>query len=122
MEELNGMNEQIAQYTDEAVSLALAYAPKVLLAIVTLVVGMWLINRFVSVLDSKLSKKDPTLNKFICGLVGAIFKIMLLISVASMIGIETTSFIALIGAAGLAVGLALRKFRKLRRGRAYIAL
>ncbi|HLR18195.1 MAG TPA: mechanosensitive ion channel domain-containing protein [Alcanivoracaceae bacterium] len=108
MEELNGMNEQIAQYTDEAVSLALAYAPKVLLAIVTLVVGMWLINRFVSVLDSKLSKKDPTLNKFICGLVGAIFKIMLLISVASMIGIETTSFIALIGAAGLAVGLALQ--------------
>lgn len=108
MKELNEMNEQLAQYTDEAVSLALAYAPKVLLAIVTLMVGLWFISRLVRVLDSKLSKKDPTLNKFICGLISVILKILLLISVASMIGVETTSFIALIGAAGLAVGLALQ--------------
>ncbi|HAS76051.1 MAG TPA: mechanosensitive ion channel protein MscS, partial [Marinobacter adhaerens] len=56
----------------------------------------------------KLGKKDPTLNKFLCGLIGAILKILLLISVASMVGIATTSFIAIIGAAGLAVGLALQ--------------
>jgi len=79
-----------------------------LLAIITLIVGMWLINRFVSVLDKKLGQKDPTLNKFLCGLIGAMLKIMLLISVASMIGIATTSFIAVIGAAGLAIGLALQ--------------
>jgi small conductance mechanosensitive channel len=80
----------------------------VLLAIITLIVGMWLINRFVSVLDKKLGQKDPTLNKFLCGLIGSVLKIMLLISVASMIGIATTSFIAVIGAAGLAIGLALQ--------------
>jgi small conductance mechanosensitive channel len=69
---------------------------------------MWLINRFVAVLDKKLGQKDPTLNKFLCGLINALLKVLLLISVASMVGIATTSFIAVIGAAGLAVGLALQ--------------
>jgi small conductance mechanosensitive channel len=86
----------------------MAYAPKVVLAIITLIVGMWLINRFVRLLDSKLGKKDPTLNTFLCGLLSAVLKILLLISVASMVGIATTSFIAIIGAAGLAIGLALQ--------------
>ncbi|BEH16235.1 mechanosensitive ion channel family protein [Marinobacter shengliensis] len=108
MEDLFSADGQATQWMDQAVALTMAYAPKVLLAIITLIVGMWLINRFVSVLDKKLGQKDPTLNKFLCGLIGAVLKIMLLISVASMIGIATTSFIAVIGAAGLAIGLALQ--------------
>lgn len=108
MEDLFSADGQATQWMDQAVALTMAYAPKVLLAIITLIVGMWLINRFVSVLDKKLGPKDPTLNKFLCGLIGAVLKIMLLISVASMIGIATTSFIAVIGAAGLAIGLALQ--------------
>lgn len=108
MEDLFGANGQASQWMDQAISLVLAYAPKVVLAIITLIIGLWLINRFVSVLDSRLGKKDPTLNKFLCGLISAILKILLLISVASMVGIATTSFVAIIGAAGLAVGLALQ--------------
>jgi len=108
MEDLFSADGQATQWMDQAVALTMAYAPKVLLAIITLIVGMWLINRFVSVLDKKLGQKDPTLNKFLCGLISAVLKIMLLISVASMIGIATTSFIAVIGAAGLAIGLALQ--------------
>ncbi|MHA7855215.1 mechanosensitive ion channel family protein [Marinobacter shengliensis] len=108
MEDLFSADGQATQWMDQAVALTMAYAPKVLLAILTLIVGMWLINRFVSVLDKKLGQKDPTLNKFLCGLISAVLKIMLLISVASMIGIATTSFIAVIGAAGLAIGLALQ--------------
>lgn len=108
MEDLFSADGQATQWMDQAVALTMAYAPKVLLAIITLIVGMWLTNRFVSVLDKKLGQKDPTLNKFLCGLIGAVLKIMLLISVASMIGIATTSFIAVIGAAGLAIGLALQ--------------
>ncbi|MDX5336300.1 MAG: mechanosensitive ion channel [Marinobacter sp.] len=108
MEDLFSADGQATQWMDQAVALSMAYAPKVLLAIITLIVGMWLINRFVSVLDKKLGQKDPNLNKFLCGLIGAVLKIMLLISVASMIGIATTSFIAVIGAAGLAIGLALQ--------------
>ena len=108
MEDLFGAEGGASELMNQAVSLVMTYAPKVVLAIVTLIVGMWLINRFVGVLDNKLGKKDPTLNKFLCGLLSAILKILLLISVASMVGIATTSFIAIIGAAGLAVGLALQ--------------
>jgi len=108
MEDLLGADGRASELIDQAIALVMTYAPKVVLAIVTLIVGLWLINRFVGVLDAKLGKKDPTLNKFLCGLIGAILKILLFISVASMVGIATTSFIAIIGAAGLAVGLALQ--------------
>lgn len=108
MEDLPNADGRATDYLDQAIGLVMAYAPKVLLAIVTLTIGMWLINRFVAALDSKLGQKDPTLNKFLCGLVSVILKILLLISAASMIGIATTSFVAIIGAAGLAVGLALQ--------------
>lgn len=108
MEEIFGTNINVSELVDQAISLVMTYAPKLVLAIITLVVGLWLINRFVGVLDKKLGKKDPTLNKFLCGLISAVMKVMLLISVASMIGIATTSFIAVIGAAGLAIGLALQ--------------
>ena len=108
MEDLFGASGRATELVDKAITLVMAYAPKVVLAIITLIVGMWLINRFVRLLDSKLGKKDPTLNKFLCGLINAILKVLLLISVASMVGIATTSFIAIIGAAGLAIGLALQ--------------
>ena len=51
---------------------------------------------------------DPTLHGFIGSLASVVLKVLLLVSVASMIGVETTSFIAVIGAAGLAIGLALQ--------------
>ncbi len=108
MEDLFGGEASASELIDQAIALVMAYAPKVVLAIITLIVGLWLINRFVAVLDAKLGKKDPTLNKFLCGLIGAVLKILLLISVASMVGIATTSFVAIIGAAGLAIGFALQ--------------
>jgi small conductance mechanosensitive channel len=108
MEEIIGTNINVSELIDQGISLVITYAPKFVLAIITLVVGLWLINRFVGVLDKKIGAKDPTLNKFLCGLTSAVMKVMLLISVASMIGIATTSFIAVIGAAGLAIGLALQ--------------
>ena len=108
MEDIIGKNINVSQLIDQGISLVITYAPKFVLAIITLVVGLWLINRFVGVLDKKIGAKDPTLNKFLCGLTSAVMKVMLLISVASMIGIATTSFIAVIGAAGLAIGLALQ--------------
>lgn len=108
MENLLNGDGQAAELLQQAIAMIMNYAPKVLLAIVTLVIGLWLINRFINVLDKKLGARDPTLNKFVCGLIGVIFKVLLFISVASMIGIATTSFIAVIGAAGLAIGLALQ--------------
>lgn len=90
--------------------LALEYGSQVLLAIITFAIGWWIIGRVTSGVHVLLEKRhvDRTLHSFIGTLIGVGLKVLLLISVAGMIGVETTSFIALIGAAGLAVGLALQ--------------
>ncbi len=97
-------------YTDDAVALVMQYAPKVILAIVVLVVGLWIINRMVNMIGKIMEKRalDVSLQPFLKSLIGIGLKAMLLISVAGMVGIETTSFVAVIGAAGLAVGFALQ--------------
>ena len=101
--------ENVDQYAQKAIELAIEYAPQLFLALVTLIIGMWIINRLLSLTDKAMQKKfDPTLTKFIHSLSSVMLKALLLISVASMVGIETTSFIAVLGAAGLAVGLALQ--------------
>ncbi|MFE8070520.1 mechanosensitive ion channel [Marinobacteraceae bacterium S3BR75-40.1] len=108
MDNLFGGQEQLASAMDTIWDMVLTYTPKLLLAIVTLLIGLWLINRLVNMVEKKLLQKDPTLGKFLGGLISAILKILLVISVAGMVGVETTSFIAALGAAGLAVGLALQ--------------
>ena len=108
MEEISP--DQMVGYMDTAVELGMSYGPRLVLAIVVLFVGMWIINRFIRLLNKGMerSNTEPTLSKFLANLASVIFKALLLISVASMIGIETTSFIAVLGAAGLAIGLALQ--------------
>jgi small conductance mechanosensitive channel len=108
MEEIS--TEQISVYVDTGVSMAMQYGPRLVLAIVVLIVGIWIINRFVSVMSKSMETRsfDPTLGRFLTSLMSIMFKALLLISVASMVGIETTSFIAVLGAAGLAIGLALQ--------------
>lgn len=102
--------EKIESYYDQAVELAMIYVPKVLLAIITLIIGWWLINYFMRVFKKGLNKRsfDPSLTPFVASILSALLKVMLIISVASMVGIATTSFIAVLGAAGLAIGLALQ--------------
>lgn len=98
------------KYFDEIVALVITYAPKLALAIITLIVGLWIISLFSKVLKKTLqaSKVDETLIPFLDSLISWILKILLFISVASMVGIATTSFVAVLGAAGLAIGLALQ--------------
>ena len=102
--------DQVVGYMDKAVEMGMNYGPKLLLAIIVLVVGLWIINRFVRLMRAGMerSNTEPTLAKFLGNLTSVGLKALLLISVASMVGIETTSFIAVLGAAGLAVGLALQ--------------
>ncbi len=108
MENLLEGQGEIGELMQIAVAMIIAYTPKFLLAILTLVVGLWLIGRFTAMVDRKLGERDPTLNKFLTGLLSVLFKVLLVISVASMVGIATTSFIAVLGAAGLAIGLAMQ--------------
>ncbi len=86
------------------------YGGRVVLALVALIVGWWLVNKISSLVDRSLhaNMPDETLVKFLSSAFEISIKVLLVISVASIVGIETTSFIAVIGAAGLAVGLALQ--------------
>ena len=101
--------EQIQPYLDKAIELSMAYLPKVVLAVVTLVVGFWIIKRVIKGMNRLLGLKavDDTLQKFMTSFVDVLLKILLLVAVAGMVGVQTTSFIAMLGAIGLAVGLAL---------------
>lgn len=102
--------QQISGYFDTGVTLAMTYGTQLLLAILVLVIGLWVINRFVAITRDTMATRsiDPTLGRFLTNLLNVTFKALLLISVASMIGIATTSFIAILAAAGLAIGLALQ--------------
>lgn len=102
--------EKMSVYADTAIDMLMAYAPKLVLAFIVLIVGLWIINRVVKVMAQGMERRqaEPTLARFVRSLVSIGLKALLLISVASMVGIATTSFIAILGAAGLAVGLALQ--------------
>jgi small conductance mechanosensitive channel len=99
----------IEEITAQITDMVIEYAPKFALAIITLVVGMWVIKRLVKFIEPQINKatKDETLGTFLGSILGTLLKVMLLLSVASMFGIDTTSFIAIFGAVMVGIGMAL---------------
>lgn len=110
MKEVDTAMSQMESLYNQGYEMGLQYAPRLALAIVTLIIGLWIISGVGKMLQASMerSKVDPTLAPFIGNLVSWMLKLLLFISVASMVGIATTSFVAVLGAAGLAVGLALQ--------------
>lgn len=98
-------DEIIKQLTEIAVE----YGPKLIGAIVVFIIGLWIIKAITKAFSKMLDKRksDATLKPFLKGIVSTLLKVLLVVSVLGMVGIEMTSFIAILGAAGLAVGLAL---------------
>ncbi|MCH2199496.1 MAG: mechanosensitive ion channel [Flavobacteriales bacterium] len=97
-------------WIDKGGELIMSYAPMLLLAILVLVIGMRIIKLVQKAVRKacERSEMEEALKSFITSLTGWILKILLFIAVADMVGIETTSFVAIIGATGLAIGLALQ--------------
>ncbi len=108
--DLNAEVDHLVQASQAWIPMVMQYGSRLILALVTLCVGWWLINRLTTNLQKLLALRhiDLALQGFIGSLANIILKILLIVSVASMIGVETTSFVAAIGAAGLAIGLALQ--------------
>ncbi|MEO9477563.1 MAG: mechanosensitive ion channel domain-containing protein [Cyclobacteriaceae bacterium] len=111
------MEEQVSEQVDKVFDLSaiameyvMEYGPKLVLAILTLIIGLWIINIITKTLGKVMTKRnfDPSLTPFLKTLFSVLLKVMLLISVVGMVGIQVTSFVAVLGAAGLAVGLALQ--------------
>jgi small conductance mechanosensitive channel len=90
--------------------LAVQFGTKLIVAIIVLIIGLWIIKRILKLFDLAMDKKkvEITLHQFMLSIVSILLKAILVIIFASMVGVETTSLIAVLGAAGLAIGLALQ--------------
>ena len=94
---------------EKITDLIVTYAPKLVGAILVWIVGNWIIKGLVKTFTKMLdkSKTDESLKPFLKSIINAALKVMLVISVLTMICIEMTSFVAILGAAGLAIGMAI---------------
>ncbi len=97
------------QITSGLQAIAVDYGMKFLLAVVLLIVGLWVVKLVVNLLEKNIQGKfERTLTSFLMSITRAVLLILLFISIASTIGIQVTSFIAVLGAASFAVGFALQ--------------
>ncbi len=100
----------ISTALNNLIDAAFQYAPRIVLAIVVLLIGFWIINNLTKTLGKTLDKSgiDQGIQPFLKSLLSVLLKVLLIFSVAGIVGIETTSFVAMIAAAGFAIGIALQ--------------
>ena len=106
-------NEKLAQLLNNPVQileLALPYLGNFVIALALFVIGRWITKRIVSLLDKLMSTRqiDETLRDFINVVLTLVLTFVVALVALEQLGINTTSFLALLGAAGLAIGLALK--------------
>ena len=110
MNQVDNYTGEVNKYAGIAWDLLINYGPKLVLAIVTLILGLWIIGIFTRSFRRLLTARevDPSLIPFSTSLFSTALKVLLVLSILSMVGVEVTSFIAILGAASFAVGLALQ--------------
>ncbi|MGJ1238389.1 mechanosensitive ion channel family protein [Sphingobacterium siyangense] len=103
---LNSLETRFGRLTD----IVIESIPGIIGGIILLILGKYVINFVDRLLHKRFEKKnvDPSIRAFISSIVKIVMWVMLLLTVASQIGIQTTSFIAALSAFGLAVGMALQ--------------
>ena len=100
----------LEKWLDKGIDFASEYGIKILGAILIWIIGSWIIKKLLSGTKVFMTKRafDESLQKFLLNLLGWTFKILLVLAILAKLGVETTSFAAILAAAGLAVGLALQ--------------
>lgn len=100
--------EKLLKLLEDLIPTVLQYGKMLIVAIVMLVVGFWIIKKAVKGIKKIMSNKkvDNTLAPFIISLADIAMKTLLIVSTISYVGIPMTSFVAILGAAGLAIGMA----------------
>lgn len=109
MKEVININS-LESYTSQFISLLIDYSPKFISAVFLLIIGLYAIkitNRIVKKVMVK-NNFDPTLSKFLADILLWALRVLLFVTVISKLGIDNSSFVAILGAAGLAVGLSLQ--------------
>ncbi|MBA2613175.1 MAG: mechanosensitive ion channel [Bacteroidetes bacterium] len=101
---------KLQTYFDNIVEGIVDYTPRVVSSILVLLIGLWVISRLAKIAEKTMTKRDleVSLRTFLKSLLSIGLKIILIVTVAGMMGIGTASFVTILGAAGLAVGLALQ--------------
>ncbi|WP_242092669.1 mechanosensitive ion channel family protein [Aestuariivivens sediminicola] len=96
--------------TEKWLNLATDYGLRIVAAIIIWIVGMWIIKRLLRGTKKIMAKSnyEESLQKFLLNLLSWILKILLILAILAELGVETTSFAAILAAAGLAVGMALQ--------------
>lgn len=106
------LKKDITSYIpDNIVEILSGYAFSLVMALLIFVIGKWAVNKLVALLGKVLRKvkgMDETLIKFLENIVYYALMIVVLLTALGKLGVETTSFLAILGAAGLAIGLALK--------------
>ena len=107
---LDATNEAVSKYSDMAITYASEYGLKVVAAILIFVIGKWAVKKLTALSKSLMEKAnvDKTLVEFVESLVYFVLLMMVILASLNALGINTTSFLAVFGAAGLAIGLALQ--------------
>ncbi len=102
--------DQLLTYVYKFVDAAITFAPKLVLAITMLIIGFWLIKKIGKIFQLSLTKANfaQEITSFLGSLVDMALKVMLLLMVAGVLGFELTSLVAILAAAGFAVGMALQ--------------
>ena len=102
--------ENVSNYANTFIQVLINYSPKLISAFVILFFGLYAI-RVINKLIRKIMVKrelDPTLTKFLADILLWALRVLLFVTFISKLGIETSSFVAILGAMGLAVGLSLQ--------------
>ncbi len=102
--------DYITTNTNRFINILIDYSPKLISAFLLLFLGLYsirLINRLIRRLMVQRDL-DPTLSKFLADILLWVLRVLLFVSFISQLGVETSSFVAILGAAGLAVGLSLQ--------------
>jgi small conductance mechanosensitive channel len=102
--------EQVTEYANRFINVLINYSPKLVSAFIILFVGIYAIRLINRIIKKVMIKRelDPTLTKFLADILNWVLRVLLFVTFISNLGIETSSFVAILGAMGLAVGLSLQ--------------
>jgi small conductance mechanosensitive channel len=89
---------------------AVGWAPKLVGALAVILIGFWIVGKITNLIGQAMDRAglDQDVQPFLKSLVNVVLKVLVVISAAGIVGIETTAFAAMLAAAGLAIGMALQ--------------
>ncbi len=110
MKELKFNISHVDRFLDKISTKTINFLPSLLLANVIFILGKWLIKILMKLLKKSLNRYevDPSLATFFRSIIKFVLNSLLIVSIIALLGFPTTSFIAVLSAAGLAIGLALQ--------------